>query len=138
MRLKRFNEQVNDEMIYKDHFQNLLPSTLTVIKGGQKTTYKKGNVMKHSDMLQIIYTSGDWGVPADLELDLYFLENGSIKIDIDVTYGDLIVWEFSLERPNKFSLINKVNDFKITDKSLNSLIPFFNQLNFSLTLNDFK
>jgi hypothetical protein len=138
MRLKRFNEQVNDEMIYQDHFQDLLPPTITVVKGGQETTYKRGNVMKHSDMIQIVYSSDEWGVPEDLELDLYFLENGHFKIDVDVTYGDLMVWEFSLERPNKFSLINKVDDFEITDNSLTQLIPFFNQLSFSLNLNNFK
>jgi hypothetical protein len=138
MRLKRFNEQVEDEMIYNNHFQDLLPPTLVVSKGGQKTIYKKGNVMKHSDMLQIVYSSDEWGIPGDLELDMYFVENGHLKIDIDVTYGDLMVWEFSLEQPNKYHLIQKVDDFKFEEESLKSLIPFFNQLDFSFTVKDLK
>jgi len=138
MRLKRFNEQVEDEMIYNDHFQDLLPPTLMVSKDGHKTIYKKGNVMKHSDMLQIVYSSDEWGVPGDLELDLYFIQNGDLKLDVDVTYGDLMVWEFSLEKPNKYLLIQKVDDFKFEEESLKSLIPFFNQLDFSFTVNDLK
>jgi hypothetical protein len=138
MRLKRFNEQVEDEMIYNNHFQDLLPPTLMVSKDGHKTIYKKGNVMKHSDMLQIVYSSDEWGVPGDLELDLYFIQNGDLKLDVDVTYGDLMVWEFSLEKPNKYLLIQKVDDFKFEEESLKSLIPFFNQLDFSFTVNDLK
>lgn len=137
MKLKRFNEQVDDEMIYQDHFQALLPPTLTVSKDGQKTIYSKGNVMKHSDMLQIVYSSNDWGVPGDLELDLYFYEDGLMVIDVDITYGDLMVVELSIEQPNKIHLIDKVHDFKIEEKSLESLLPFLNQLEFNLTLSDF-
>lgn len=137
MRLKRFNEQVDDEMIYQDHFQDLLPQTLSVSKNGQKTTYIKGNVMKHSDMLQIVYSSDDLGIPGDFELDLYFVQNGDLKIDVDMTYGDLMAVEFSLEKPNRVHLIDKVDDFKISIDSLESLLPFFNQLKFNLTIKDF-
>lgn len=137
-RLLRYNKKyIADIMIYQDHFQDLLPLTLSVNKNGQKNIYTKGNVMKHSDMLQIVYSSDEWGVPGDLEIDLYFVQNGDLKIGVDVTYGDLMVLEFSLERPNQVHLTYKVDDFSLEEKSLADLLTFLNQLDFNLSTQDF-
>jgi hypothetical protein len=108
--------------------------------------------MNHADMVQIMYEPKDesWGDPDDLEFDMYFVMDGNIRVDIDITFGDLMVSEFSLESPNKVSVIEYTSYgskfdptntvFAFTEESLQDLINFFNHVDnrFELTRDKFN
>lgn len=129
--LKRFNESY----IYDKSWELLLPNQLTVIKDGTHS-FKKGNIMINANMLQITYSNDEKGYPNTLEFDIYIINNGS-KLDIDITYGDLVVSEFTIESPNKitvdeytsyhskFDTSNTV--FALDDESLSSFVNFLNK-----------
>ena len=76
--LKRFNENIS---IYDPKWKELLPNTITVLKGQDcgidKWIYKKGNVMLNSDMLQITYDIDDQIAPDTFEIDIYFVKDDS-------------------------------------------------------------
>lgn len=150
--IKKFNE--SDISIYDENWQKFLPSNITVIKGyddgDHHYTFKKGNIMIHSDMLQITYESVDHGVghPDTLEFDLYFVRNvatNMIEIDLDITFGDEMVCEFKISPPNKVNLIQSTSFgskfdptntiFALDDKSLHEFIVFLNRFNGGLSLN---
>jgi hypothetical protein len=142
--LKSFNESVD---IYNIDWHKISPDYLTVIKDGRTTKFHCGNIMKHFDMVQVSYDTvpGEiWGVPDTLELDIYFVKPGgkidkSLRLNIDITYGDLVASEFSITTPNKVSVIEYTSYhskfdpsntvFAFYEESLEKLIKFFNEFN---------
>ena len=112
---------------------------MTIIQESQKVTFKLGNVMKNFDMVQVTYESNVWAFSSTLEFDFYFIKEANsknFKIDIDITVGDAMVSEFSLESPNKVNVIQYTSwrsktdpsntEFAIDDKSLQDFINFLN------------
>lgn len=128
--------------------------------------YKKGNVMLNADMVQITYYQQDWGAPDTFEIDIYFVRddynkrsndstfviksggylsyetssdkmNQNIRLDVDMTFGDEMACEFSIDRQygvklyqhttygSKFDPSNTL--FAIEDESLQKLVNFFNR-----------
>lgn len=145
MRYIKLFEEYNGS--YHEDWTKFLPESFTFIKGDETyTRYKTDNIMNHADMVQIMYEpkGENWGDPDDLQFDLYFSMNGSIRIDVDITFGDLMVSEFSIESPNKvdviqytsygskFDMSNTV--FAFTEESLQSLIKFLNGVDSRLEL----
>lgn len=141
--LKRFNES----SIYDKSWEMLLPNQLTIIKDGNHT-FNKGNIMVNADMLQITYSNDDKGYPNTLEFDIYIVDGG-LRLDIDITYGDLVVSEFTINSPNKITIgeytsyhskfdpSNTV--FALEDRSLQSFISFLNKFKgMKLSTSDFK
>ena len=123
---------------------------MVVLKEGEHA-FKLGNIMKHSDMVQVTYenTSGEWGVPSTLEFDFYFSEDPKMRIDIDITWGDTMACEFYVESPSKVGVIEYTSFrsktdpsntvFALDDKSLQSFIDFLNRFDgFDLKLNQFN
>ncbi len=142
--LRKFNES----SIYDKSWESFLPEEITLIKDGEHI-FKKGNIMINADMVQITYSNKEVGYPNTLEFDIYFSNNGSIKLDIDITYGDLVASEFSIESPNKvtvgqytsyhskFDPSNTV--FALDNKSLSEFVNFLNKFNgMKLSVSDFK
>ena len=175
--LKRFNEDIEARIasdgtikpnikvktdhngtIYDKTWENELPEYLTINNGGKLSKFKKDNVMLHSDMVQITYTStplnsdkqGEiWGEPDTLEFDIHFAKNGKITLDIDITYGDFMACEFSVEAPNKIKVIEYTSYhskfdpsntvFGLVDDSLESFVNFLNKFSgMKLKKEDFK
>jgi hypothetical protein len=146
-RIKRFNE---DRDIYHYDWDSHLPESITIIQRGKEATFKRGNIMKNGDMVQATYDSNIWGFPSTLEFDFYFLKvNKDFKIDIDITLGDAMVSEFSIEKPNKVNVIQYTSwrsksdlsntVFALEDKSLKSFVDFLNKfVGFDLSVDDFK
>ncbi len=142
--LIRFNESVN---IYDIDWHDIAPKNLLVIKDNKRTKFKLGNVMKHFDMVQVTYDTADgeiWGVPDTLEFDVYFVKPGGklnkdIRVDVDITYGNLVVSEFSITTldivnviqytsyHSKFDPSNTV--FAFDEESINKIIKFLNTFN---------
>ena len=156
--LKRFGQKEKEISIYDQKWEQFLPSNLVVIKeyddGQHSYHFKKGNVMIHSDMLQITYESDHIELSPDtLEIDVYFandvIEN-RIEFSVDITFGDEVVCEFKVEPPNKVNIIqstsynskfdptNTIFAFEI--ESLKQLISFWNRFdsNLNLSLRNFE
>jgi hypothetical protein len=128
-KIKRFNESVN---IYDADIRKVAPKSLIVKKDGKNLKHSLGNIMKHSDMLQITFDRShqEMGYPDTLEIDMYFIKPSGknvFKIDIDITYGDLIVSEFSIYPPRKLHQINDPKvDFCFDKKSVDDIVKFIN------------
>ena len=147
--VKRFKDGVD---IYHYDWQNNLPKSITIIQRGKEVTFERGNVMMHFDMVQCTYENHEWAYPDTLEFDFYFLkpiDKDNFKIDIDITLGDAMCCEFSLEAPNKVSVIEYTSwgsktdpsntVFALEDESLKEFVDFLNKFTgFYLEVSDFK
>lgn len=105
-------------IIYDVDWHGLLPKEMLVLKDGQHL-FRLGNIMKNSDMVQVTYenASGEWGVPGTLEFDFYFSKTSSMRIDIDITWGDAMACEFYIESPSKVGIIEYTSLGSKTDPS---------------------
>lgn len=132
---------------YNEDWVKYLPESFTFIKGDETyTRYKTDNIMNHADMVQIMYEpmGENWGNPDDLQFDLYFVMDGTIRIDVDITFGDLVVSEFTVESPNKVEVVEYTSYgskfdpsntvFAFTEESLQDLIGFLNHVDNRLEL----
>ncbi len=175
--LKRFNEDIeatikpNGDMsanidvktdafntMYDERWKNELPEFITINYHGELYKFKKSNIMLHSNMVQITYTStpmdgqesGEiWGLPDTLEFDIYFAKEDNMVLNIDISYGDAMACEFSVEAPNKIKVIEYTSYhskfdrsntvFALVDESLQSFINFLNRFEgMKLKKEDFK
>lgn len=137
------NSELKGRIIYTPDWEEHLPETMSINYHGEIHNFKKGNVMILGDMIEITYDllEGEtWGVPDTLEFDLYFikdLNNKNYKIDVDITYGDSMACEFSIEPPNKLNVIQTTSwgskfdpsntVFALTDDSLDKFVNFLNK-----------
>ncbi len=140
--------------MYDVKWEKHLPDTITINYHNELRTFKKGNVMLVGDLVEITYdpVKNDWGKPDTLEFDLYFVKDNNtnkMRIDIDITYGDLMACEFSIESPNKVHVIQHTTYhskfdpsntvFALEDRSLNEFIEFLNKYpGFKLTKQDLR
>lgn len=176
--LKRFNEDIEARIvangtikpninvkdnytntIYDKRWKNYLPEYLIINNNQKLFKFRKDNIMLHSDMVQITYAStplnkkeqGEiWGLPDTLEIDIHFAkENNKIVLNIDITYGDFMACEFSIESPNKVKVVEYTSYhskfdpsntvFGFVDESLQSFINFLNKFSgMKLKKEDFK
>lgn len=139
--IRSFNESID---IYSIDWHNIVPQKITMIYGDKSYEFvcnEDTNIMKHSDMIQITYTilGNSWGVSDTLEFDLYFLkpyESNDFKINVDITWGNYMESEFSIQnnrvsviqcttKDSKFDPTNTV--FAFDDTSLEKLVKFFNR-----------
>jgi hypothetical protein len=147
--------------IYDKEWEVELSEYFTINYHGKLYKFKKDNIMLHSDMVQITYAStplnsnqeGEiWGVPDTLEFDVYFAKDAQddkIRMTVDVTYGDLMACEFTVEPPNKIKVVEYTSYhskfdpsntvFGLVDDSLQSFINFLNRFEgMKLKKEDFK
>ena len=142
--------RVFEASIYDSDWNEIMPKRMTVLKDGEHS-FKLGNIMKHSDMVQATYENenAEWGIPSTLELDFYFSHNGHMRIDIDITWGDAMACEFYVESPNKLGIIEYTSShskmdpsntvFALEDESLKQLIEFINRFEgFNLSRGQFN
>ena len=136
--IKTFSLFESVATIYDIDWQDFLPKEMIVVKDGVHK-FEIGNIMKHSDMVQVTYSNknGEWGVPGTLEFDFYFSHGDQMRIDIDVTWGDSMACEFYIESPDKVGVIeytsyrSKMDPsntvFALEDESLEAFVSFLNR-----------
>ena len=107
-----------ETLIYDVDWRTLMPKKMTVLKDGVHE-FTIGNVMMHSDMVQVTYenSNDEFGVPETLEFDFYFSQNPNMRMDIDVTWGDAMACEFYIEAPSKVGVIEYTSYGSKTDPS---------------------
>ena len=151
------NEKETDKnTIYDKSWESYLPHKFSVDYHNKKYTYTKGNIMINEDMVQISYESDEEspdtpGIPETLEFDIYFVKdvsNDKIRLTVDITFGDLMACEFSVEPPNLIKVIEYTSYhskfdrsdtvFALSNNSLNKFINFLNKFDdMKLSINDF-
>lgn len=139
--IKKF-ESFKQFSFYTDEWEKYLPEKLTIIKNGENRNFHRENVMLHADMVQIDYVADEiiFGQPDEFEIDIYFTnKKGNLKFTIDISYGDFLVSEFSIEPPNKVRVIeytshhskfdpDENSTFAFEDESLKSICNFINHI----------
>lgn len=145
----------------QDWFEKLLPDTLTVVS--YPKIYKLDNNQKLEDREKkdYIFEKNDcticnnlvqfnyWntpnyepgeelqdGEPSCIEFDIGFTKNtDGIRILVEITYGDHMAHQFSIESPNKINLghytgigskYDSETHFGFSDESLKHILNFFN------------
>jgi len=152
--IKTFEQYDTGLSFYNKQWESFLPETITIIKAGQKRTFKKGNIMTNANMLQIIYGNDDLvGEPSEIEFDIYYTFNensNNIKLTVEITHGDQVVSDFTIEPPNKVNVVqytsyNSKFDpsntvFALDDSSLHGIVKYLNAFEHGLNLSvsDFK
>ena len=160
--------------IFDDNWTKLLPKELTIIThNGEFNLKAKGLDTEHGypgiynlmNSVSFIYDQntvenedGDVtadGEPDTLQFDITMVKDNdgsesnplnSLRLNIDLTYGDAMMYEFTIDYPNqvnvhhyngKDSLHDPETHFGFTDESLQELITFFNRFGFTTTAKDF-
>ena len=92
----------NNRIVYKKEWESELPEKISINYHGKIYKFKKGNIMLIGDLVEISYDSDPdeiWGTPDTLEFDVYFAKDNQtnkLRINVDITYGDLMACEFSI------------------------------------------
>lgn len=154
----------------QDWFEKLLPDTLKLISdqkskklnqdltitdtnGQNEYTFDKNECTIQGDLVQFTYyynamqkDKGEVsdGEPSMLEFDIHFVKNTrGIKLLVDITYGDKMAVEFSIESPNKINIIhyNGIGSkfdiethWGFKQESIEDLVKFFNSFSHGIKL----
>ena len=160
--LKRFFE--HKIPYFSQEWKKLLPNSLEIMTDNGTYKLVKKDLMINGDLIQFDYyhntpeeNNGDVlvdGEPDFLEFDIHLMKknNGmdsnpdTLRLNVNITYGDAMVSEFSIEMPNKVDVIHYTGKgskhdpdtfFGFTDKSLEDIVNFFNSFGFKLSKQDF-
>ena len=81
-----------------------------------------------------------------LEFDIHFVKNDrGIKLLVDITYGDHMACEFSIETPNKINIIHysgvgakydSETHWGFSDESIRDLVKFFNAFEHGISITE--
>lgn len=173
--LKRLNNMIyeNKISIFDSKWINFAPKQLTIVTNNGEFSLKRSN--KHDNInypvdvsnimnfISITYFQNTAknndvlfdGEPDQLEIDISFVKDNtgehanpdSLRLNIDITYGDNMQYEFTIDKPNKVkvyhytgknSLYDPETFWGFDDNSLQELITFFNRFGFKTTADNFK
>ena len=155
--IKRYFEDIVPS--YSDDAKRLLPKELEIITSNGHYKLKNTDFIQKKDAIDIVYhhntaeKSGDItsdGEPDYLCFDINMSQDtNGLRMSVDITYGDAMMFEFTIESPNKVRLghyngihskVSPETHFFFTDDSLKSLVDFFNSFStrYSLVVDDFK
>ena len=163
---ENFEEKVS--MMDKEGMIRILPSELVVINDGGEWHLKLSDVSINLVKAEILYyqntvddvQEGDVladGEPDTLEFDIHIVKRNdgmegnpdTLALNIDITYGDAIVSQFSIQAPNNVSvthytgvdsLHDKDTTWSFSDDSIQKLVDFFNMWDdkYKLSPDDFN
>ena len=165
-----FNEQKIS--IFDDRWSQVIPKELTIVTSYGKFTLQsfpgkselghKKNLTNLMNWVNICYhqnTAKDGDVTKDGEpdflcIDICFLKSNTglednpdnLKLLVDITYGDSMMYEFNLQMPNQVEITHydgygsKYDSeyaWGFTDESVEELVNFFNSFGYRFTSKDF-
>jgi anthranilate/para-aminobenzoate synthase component II len=147
--LKKFSENFT---LYDEQVVDIFPDTIKIYTSDGSFTLKRGDTTREIDIVRVSYyqnTSKDGDVVKDGEpdfvvFDLHFVKNESgIKTLVNITYGDQMKSEFSIESPNIIKIghyngIKSIADsdthFGFEDTTIRNLCKLFNGFDFGYNL----
>lgn len=149
----------------KNVWGRILPKKLTIIDnaGTYELVYSDCSVNGVTNKVEIMYFHSTPTGPNDvnkdgepdmLQFDIHMVKTNdgtesnpnNLKLNIDVTYGDAMVSQFTIEMPGKTevahytgygSKYDKETFFGFDDNSIKELVKLFNRLGFKLEPKDF-
>lgn len=174
--LKKYFESQEKVSIFNPEWTKFIPNKLSIVTDNgnfeleRKNEITKGenhpvNVTNLMNCLQIAYyqntvekQEGDVtkdGEPDFLEIDITLVKDNdgtdfnpeSLRLNVDITYGDHMQYSFTIDKPNKVSVYHYTGKDSIYDpetfwgftgKSLKELVDFFNRFGYETTVDDFK
>ncbi len=166
--IKKYESFGKGDISYFDTkaWENLIPKTLKIktdtgswILEKEDFDHSMGhstNVSNVMNCVQIDYhqnTSADNGEPDHLSIDITLVKENdgtdsnpdTLRLNVDITYGDAMVAEFTIDKPKRVKVyhytgIGSKHDsltfFGFEDESLEDLIRFFNAWGYSLEMKD--
>ena len=159
-------------ILQQDWFEKLLPDTLTVhsdpqikklnfdqsivdIDGSKEYIFDKNECTIDNGLVQFTYYYNSMkndkgevtdGEPSMLEFDIHFVKNEQgFKLLVNITYGDQMVTDFSIEAPNKINIghyngvgskYDSQSHWGFTHESIAHLVKFFNAFNHGIKLTE--
>lgn len=152
--LKSFNIFEKVSYFDREGVKKLLPKQLEIITNNGEFKLVFNGITINDSLIQFSYYHKVWGEPTTLQFDLYLTKvndgdvsnSDTLKLDVDITYGDAMVSEFTITPPNDISVEHYTGKgskydpetfFGFTDESLNELIDFFNKFGYSLKPDQF-
>ena len=172
--LKRFNESESYSLFDSEGWKKFLPKELHLVTNNGNWNLElpqensgmghATNITNLMNCIQINYTQkttsrkdGDVtrdAEPDQLEFDITIVKNNdgsganpdTLKLNVDITYGDAMAVEFTIEKPNRINVIHYTgfgsqydpNTFwGFEDDSIEDLVKFFNSWGYELTTKDF-
>lgn len=152
--LKPFNIFEKVSYFDREGVKNLLPKELEIITTNGEFKLVFNGITINDSLIQFDYYQNVWGEPDVIQFNLYLTKvndgdvsnSDTLKLDVDITYGDAMVSEFTITPPNnvsvehytgKGSMYDPETFFGFTDESLNKIIKFFNKFGYSLKVDQF-
>ena len=135
----------------QEWFEKMLPEEMEIVSLEDRYILKKNDCTISGDLCQFNYWHAaldekENGEPCTLEFDLHFMKNESgIKIIADITYGDNMACEFSLEAPDKINVIHYTGigskydpdtHWGFSDRSISQLVDFFNSFDHGIRISE--
>lgn len=124
---------------YDKKWESYLPNKIVVFKGEHSYEFTKRNTLLNANWINITYENHLYGEPNTLMFDVYYTFNNNtnhVKLDVDITYGDLMVYEFTIEAPNQIKVGQNTSfgskfgpsntEFALDNNSLTGLLNYFN------------
>lgn len=154
--LRKFNESI---IAYNPKVKDYFPDTVELYTSDGSFKFKKSDVTLEADIIRAFYyqntvkETGDPlsdGEPDTLGFDIHFVKNNNgFKTLVNITYGDQMKSEFSIESPNiiKIGHYNGIgsksdpnSQFGLEDNTIKDLVKLFNSFNFgyNLAVKDFN
>lgn len=149
----------------KEVWGNYLPKKLTIVtdNGTYELVYSDCSVNGVTNKIEIMYFHSTPTGPNDvnkdgepdmLQFDIHMVKTNdgtesnpdNLKLNIDITYGDAMMSQFTIEMPGKTevghynsynSKYDKETFFGFEDQSIKDLVKVFNRLGFELEPKDF-
>lgn len=158
MRIKRFNENLD---YMKDDIRDHFPKNLQLYTSYGTHDYVLSDITRENSILRVTYfvntpdeTGGDVladGDPDLMTFDIHVITDtrtNEIKLNVDMTHGDRVIYEFTIEAPNIVkvhfydgigSKADEDTHFGLSDESLDAMIKVFSSFNtnFELSRKDF-
>lgn len=172
--IKEFND-FSESPSYQEDLKKYIPKELKIITTNGEYIFKPDTESQYHTVIdhmttQIMYKNETElkliedpkkvlkdGEPDTLEFDIRFVKDNdgttattkNLKLNIDITYGDAMVCEFTISPPNKITMghytsVHSKYDsktmFAFSDDSIKKLVEFFNRYSpeYKLEIKDFK
>lgn len=148
----------------KEEWKKFLPEKLHIVTNNGNFNLAKSEIIVMPDKLQLSYYQKTFNNPNDvlkdgepdtLSFDIHMVKTNdgseanpnTLKLDVDIAYGDAMVSEFTITKPGQIevsqytgfgSKYDNESEFGFDDNSIDDLVVFFNRFGFTLNKKDFS
>lgn len=147
----------------KEAWRKYLPQKLKLVTDNGYFELDQTDLTINGDLIQVIWYQKTFegpndvnndGEPDTIEFDIHTVKTNdgteanpdNLKLNIDITYGDSMVSEFTISMPGEINVTHyngfgskydKETEFGFEDETIKELVEFFNRFGFELDTKDF-